>query len=167
MDNSTQYLFLASGVNNGEGFWIVGIKKCDENILEDENLLDCHRKELIGNESAKSILFAINLNINNLFNELRNKNYLIEKPSIGISFDIPLELLESIFDFWLEIYKNKEDWEICLGLLKVRKRISLTNLIKSKTLKGKSKKWATKVETLHTYVPNSQRIEKLNAPMWK
>ena len=46
MENSPQYLFLASGVNNGEGYWIVGIKNCDENILEDENLLDCHRKEL-------------------------------------------------------------------------------------------------------------------------
>ena len=92
LENSPQYLFLASGVNNGEGFWIVGIKNCDENILEDENLLDCHRKELIGNESAKDILLAINLNVNNLLNELRNKNYLIEKPSMGISFDIPLEI---------------------------------------------------------------------------
>ena len=73
MDNSSQYLFLASGVNNGEGFWIVGIKNCDEHILEDKYLLDCHRKELVGNESAKDILFAIHLNINNLFNELRNK----------------------------------------------------------------------------------------------
>ena len=49
MENSTQYLFLASGVNNGEGFWFVGIKNCDENIFEDENLLDFHRKELLGN----------------------------------------------------------------------------------------------------------------------
>ena len=167
MENSSQYLFLASGVNNGEGFWIVGIKNCDENILEDENLLDCHRKELIGSESAKNILLAINLNVNNLLNELRNKNYLIERPSIGISFDIPLEILENIFDFWLDIYKNKEAWEICLGLLKVRKRISLTNLIKSKSLKGNSQKWAIKVETLHTYVPNSLRIDKQNDPMWK
>ena len=62
MDNSAHYLFLASGVKNGEGFWIVGIKNCDEYIFEDENLLDCHRKELIGNESAKDILLAINLN---------------------------------------------------------------------------------------------------------
>ena len=106
MENSPQYLFLASGVNNGEGFWIVEVKNCDVNILDDKNLLDCHRKELIGNESAKDILFAINLNINNLFNELRNKNYLIERPSIGISFDIPLDILEGIFDFWLDIYKN-------------------------------------------------------------
>ena len=167
MENSPQYLFLASGVNNGEGFWIVGVKNCDENILEDKNLLDCHRKELIGNESAKDILFAINLNINNLFNELRKNNYLIEKPSIGISFNIPLDLLESIFDFWLDIYKNQEAWETCLGLLKVRKRISLTNLIRSQSLKGNSKKWAIKVENLHNYVPNSLRVEKINDPMWK
>ena len=167
MENSPQYLFLASGVNNGEGFWIVGIKNCDENILEDENLLDCHRKELLGNESAKDILFAINLNINNLFNELKNKNYLIERPSMGISFDIPLDILESIFDFWLDIYKNQEAWETCLGLLKVRRRISLTNLIESESLKGNSKKWAIKIETLHTYVPSSIRVDKLNDPMWE
>ena len=167
MEKSPQYLFLASGVNNGEGFWSVGVKNCDENILEDENLLDCHRKELIGNQSAKDILFAINLNIDNLVSELINKNYLIERPSMGISFDIPLDLLERIFDFWLDIYRNQEAWETCLGLLKIRKRISLTNLIKSGSLKGNSKKWATKVETLHTYVPNSLKVEKLNDPMWK
>ena len=167
MENTPQYLFLASGENNGEGFWIVGIKNCDENILDDENLLDCHRKELIGNESAKDILLAINLNVNNLLNELRNKNYLMERPSMGISFDLPLEILENIFDFWLDIYKNQEAWEACLGLLKVRKRIPLTNLIESESLKGNSKKWAMKIETLHTYVPSSQRIEKSNDPMWE
>ena len=166
MVNSPQYLFLASGANNGEGFWIVGIKNCDEKILEDENLLDCHRKELLGNESAKDIILAINLNVNNLLNELRNKNYLIERPSMGISFDIPLEILENIFDFWLDIYKNQEAWETCLGLLKVRKRIPLKNLIESDSLKGNSKKWAIKIETFHTYVPSSLRIEKINDPMW-
>ena len=166
LENTSKYLFLASGEKNGEGYWIVGVKNCDENIFEDKNLLDCHRKELVGNESAKDILFAINLNINNLLDELKNNNHLIVKPSIGISFDIPLDLLESIFDFWLDIYKNQESWETCLGLLKIRKRISLTNLIKSESLKGNSKKWAIKVETLHTYVPNSLKIEKKNKPMW-
>ena len=167
MENSPQYLFLASGHKEGEGFWIVGVKNCDENILDDKNLLDCHRKELIGNESAKAILFAINLNINNLLNALKNKNYLIERPSMGISFDIPLDILESIFDFWLDIYKNQDAWETCLGLLKVRKRISLRNLIEGGSLKGNSKKWATEIETLHNYVPNSLKLEKLNDPMWK
>ena len=167
LENSPYYLFLASGVKNGEGFWFVGVKNCDENVLEDKTLLDCHRKELIGYQSAKDILFAIKLNIDNLLHELRNKNYLIENPSMGISFDIPLDVLESIFDFWLDIYKNQVAWETCLGLLKIRKRISLTNLITSDSLKGNSKKWAIKVETLHTYVPNSLKIEKLNDPMWK
>ncbi len=167
MENSPQYLFLASGVKNEEGFWVVGVKNSDKDIEEDKNLLDCHRKELIGNETAKDILYAINLNINNLFNELRNKNHLIKRPSIGISFDIPLDVLESIFDFWLDIYKDQEAWETCIGLLKIRKRISLKNLIESESLKGNSKKWAIKVETLHNYVPNSPRIEKLNDPMWK
>ena len=167
MENSPQYLFLASGVKNGEGFWMVGVKNSDENFSKDKNRLDCHRKELIGNESAKEILFAINLNIDNLINELRNKNYLIESPSIGISFDIPLDILESIFDFWLDTYKNQEAWETCIGLLKIRKRIPLTKLIEQETLKGNSKKWAIKIETLHTYLPNSPKIEKLNDPMWK
>ena len=167
MKNSSQYLFLASGLKNGEGFWIVGVKNSDENILEDKKLLDCHRKELIGYESAKDILFAINLNINNLLIELRNNKKLIKIPSIGISFDIPLDLLESIFDFWVNIYKNPEEWETCLGLLKVRKRISLNNLIESRSLKGNSKKWAIKIESLHTFAQNPLKIEKLNDPMWK
>ena len=167
MDNSPQYLFLASGVKNGEGFWVIGVKDCDENILEDLNLLDCYRKELVGNESAKDILFAINLNISNLYDELRNKKYFIKIPPMGISFDFPLHLLESIFDFWLDLYKNQVAWETCLGLLKIRKRISLTNLVKSESLKGNSKKWAIKIETLHTYEPYSLKIEKVNDPMWK
>ena len=167
MKYSPQYLFLASGVKNGEGFWIVGVKNCAEDIFEDKNLLECHRKELIGYKSAEDILFAINLNINNLLNELRDNNYFLKKPSMGISFDIPLVLLESIFDFWLDIYKNQEGWETCIGLLKVRKRISLTNLIKGKSLKGNSKKWAIKIENLHTYVPNSPIVNKPNDPMWK
>ena len=37
LENSSQYLFLASGEKNGEGYWIVGIKNCDENIFEDKN----------------------------------------------------------------------------------------------------------------------------------
>ena len=75
--------------------------------------------------------------------------------------------MENIFDFWLDTYKEKEAWETCIGLLNVRKRISLSNLIKSESLKGNSKKWAIKIENLHTYVPSSLIIEKLNDPMWK
>ena len=167
MFNSSQFLFLASGAKNGEGFWFVGTKNTDENILSDENLLDCHRKELIGNESAKEIIFAINLNLNNLFEELEKNNYFFDKPSLGISFNIPLDVIENIFDFWLNMYKEKEYWKTCLGLLKIRKKVSLSNLIKSGSLKGNSKKWAIEIETLHTYIPNSAIKNIVKEPMWK
>ena len=167
MKSSSQFLFLASGVKDDEGFWFVGIKNSDKNILDDDVLLDCHRKELIGNESAKDILFAINLNLNNLINHLEKNNYLFDRPSLGFSFNIPLDVLENIFDFWLDRYKNKESWETCLGLLKIRKRVSLTNLIKSGSLKGNSKKWAIEVESLHSYLPDTAKKNNLNEPMWK
>ena len=38
LDNLAQYLFLASGEKNGEGFWMVGVKNCDENIIEDKKI---------------------------------------------------------------------------------------------------------------------------------
>ncbi len=167
MFNSSQFLFLASGVKNDEGFWFIGVKNSDENILDDKYLLDCHRKEIIGNESAKDIISAINLNLNNLFDELEKHKFLIYQPSLGISFNIPLNYIENIFDFWLDTYKEKEAWETCIGLLKIRKRISLSKIINSGSLKGNSKKWAIKVERLHSYKPSSFKSNHLNEPMWK
>ena len=164
---SSQFLFLASGVKNDEGYWFVGVKNSDENILDDKILLDCHRKELIGNDSAKDILFAINLNLNNIIKELKENKYLLDNPPLGISFNIPLAFLENIFDFWLDLYKKKLDWETCLGLLKTRKRISLTTLIKKEVLKGNSKKWAIEIEALHNFPSNSIEKGIKNEPMWK
>ena len=167
MKNSNKFLFLASGVKNDEGFWFIGVNNTDENILEDEYLVDFHRKELIGNESANDILFAINLNLNNLLEELRRENYMIDKPSLGISFDMPLEILENIYDFWLDTYREGTDWETCIGLLKTRKRLSLLNLINNNGLKGKSKNLAKKIETLHSYRPLSAKKILSKKPMWK
>ena len=73
MENRYLFLFLASGVVNDEGFWLIGVKNSDSKILDDKNLLECHRKELVGYESAKEILNAINLNLNNLINDLKKK----------------------------------------------------------------------------------------------
>ena len=167
MKISNQFLFLASGVKDGEGFWFLGVSDSDKNVLDNKYLLDCHRKELIGNESSKDILFAINLNINNLLNELEKQKYFLDKPSLGISFNIPLDVLERIFDFWLDVYKDQYSWEICIGLLKVRKKLSLSNLINNGSLKGNSKKWAIEIEALHNYLPNpvNDHIDKV--PMWK
>ena len=90
-----------------------------------------------------------------------------KKTSLGISFDIPLHVLENIFDFWLDKYKSKQDWETCLGLLKTKKRFPLSKLINSGSLKGNSKKWAIEIETLHSYKPNLIKNIISNEPMWK
>ena len=105
MKNNHLFLFLASGVINEKGFWLIGIKNSERKILDDKTLLECHRKELIGIDSAKEILDAINLNLKNLINDMKNKQLLIDHPPKGISFNIPLHLLENIFDFWLDKYK--------------------------------------------------------------
>ena len=167
MENSNLFLFLASGVLNDEGFWLIGVKSNDSQILDDKTLLECHRKELIGDESAKNILEAINLNLSNLIEDLKKNNVPLDKPPKGISFNIPLNVLENIYDFWLEKYKDKEVWETCIGLLKIRRRVSLTNIIKSNSIKGDSKKWALEIENLHYYKPYSVKNNSSNKPMWE
>ena len=167
MENNFLFLYLASGVENDEGFWLIGIKSNDSQILDDKTLLECHRKELIGDESAKDILDAINLNLDNLMNDFKKNNFPLDHPPKGIPFNIPLNVLENIFDFWIEKYKDQEVWEACLGLLKIRKRLSLENLINSDSIKGNSKKWAREIEDLHNYKPNSIKTNCSNEPMWK
>ena len=167
MENNNLFLFLASGVVNDEGFWLIGVKSNDAQILDDKTLLECHRKELIGDESAKNILDAINLNLSNLIEDLKNNNMPLDQPPKGISFNIPLNVLENIYDFWLEKYKDKEVWETCFGLLKIRRRMSLTNIIKSNSIKGDSKKWALEIEKLHNYKPYSVKNNSTNKPMWE
>ncbi|ABM72269.1 possible Josephin [Prochlorococcus marinus str. MIT 9515] len=167
MQNKYLFLILASGVVNDQGFWLIGVKNSDSIILDDKSLLECHRKELIGVESAKDILNAINLNLDNLMSDLKKKKIPLDAPPKGISFNIPLNTLENIFDFWLDKYKDKQAWETCFGLLKIRRRVSLTNLINSESIKGDSKKWALEIEELHTYKPNLIKNDNSIDPMWK
>lgn len=167
MKNNCLFLFLASGVVNDHGFWLIGIKNSEVKILDDKTLLECHRKELIGPDSARDILNAINLNLNNLLNDLKSQHFPLDDPPMGISLSIPLYILENIFDFWLEKYKDQDAWETCIGLLKIRRRVSLTTLINSESIKGDSKKWALQVEELHTYKLNSIVNNIKNEPMWK
>ena len=167
MKNRYLFLFLVSGVANDEGFWLIGINNSDKKILDDKTLLECHRKELIGEESAKDILEAINLNLENLITDLEKNHTPLDKPPIGISFNIPLNVLEKIFDFWLDKYKDKEAWETCFGLLKIRRRVSLTYIINSDYIRGDSKKWALDIEELHNYRPTPIENSIKNEPMWK
>ena len=165
--NSNLYLFLASGEKDGIGFWLINTTLNEFPILEDKDLLECHRKELIGEESSSEILFAINLNLNNLMNDIKKDQFKIEKPPKGISFNLPLSIVENIFDFWLEIYKDKTYWDTSIGLLKIKKRVSLTSIIKSKAIKNHVKELANIIEKLHSYRPITREKYENKDPMWK
>ena len=168
MSGSNLFLILASGEINGIGYWFIDKTANDNPTNDDENLIECHRKELIGEESAKMILFAIFLNLNNIHDDLKREGFVIDNPPKGISFSYPLYILENIFDFWVELYKDKNSWETCLGLLKIKKRNLLKSLILSDALKGNAKVWAPRIEALHKYRPETNRKKKkINEPMWK
>jgi len=164
---SNLFLFLANGELNGTGFWLIDTSTSDEPLSENKSLLECHRKELIGQKSAEEIIYAINLNLNNLYDDLNKEGYKIEKPVKGISYSLPLTLLEKFFDFWLERYKKPSEWETCLGLLKIKQRFPLTSIISSSGIKGNVKEWAPRIENLHKYRPDSFNPTKVNEPMWK
>ena len=162
------FLILASGEINGIGYWLIDTTFNDTPTNDDKNLIECHRKELIGKESAEMILFAIFLNLSNINDDLKREGYVIDNPPKGISFSFPLNILENIFDFWLELYKDKNSWETCLGLLKIKKRNLLKSLIISNVLKGSAKEWAPRIEELHKYRPEiNRKKKKINEPMWK
>ena len=167
MIDSNLFLYLASGELNGHGFWIIDTSLNESPLMENKYLLDCHRKELIGAESAKEVTYAINLNLNNIYNELTKEGYNIDIPIKGISFSFPLTLLENIFDFWIERYKKPDEWESCLGLLKIKQRFPLTSIINSDAIKGNAKEWAPKIEKLHNYRPNNKNQIDIKTPMWK
>ena len=164
---SNLFLYLASGELNGNGFWIIDTSLNESPLIEKKYLLDCYRKELVGEESAKEIMYAINLNLKNIFSELVKEGYKIEKPIKGISFSFPLILLENIFDFWMERYQKPPEWETCLGLLKIKQRFSLISMINSDAIKGHVKEWARKIESLHSYKPDKKTQIIIQKPMWR
>jgi len=161
------YLILASGEINGIGFWLIDTTSNEFPMIENKDLLECHRKELIGEESAGDILFAINFNFNNLINDLQKDGFNINKPPKGISFNLPLDVIEDIFDFWIYTYKNKNTWQTAIGLLKIKKRVSLTSIIKSKAIKNHVKELANIIEKLHSYRPITREKYENKDPMWK
>ena len=161
------YLILASGEINGIGFWLIDTTSNEFPMIENKDLLECHRKELIGEESAGDILFAINFNFNNLINDLQKDGFNINQPPKGISFNLPLNVIEDIFDFWIDTYKNKNTWQTAIGLLKIKKRVSLTSIIKSKAIKNHVKELANIIERLHSYRPITREKYENKDPMWK
>ena len=65
------------------------------------------------------------------------------------------------------LYKHKNSWRTSLGLLKMKKRISLSSIIKSNAIKSHVKDLAFIIEKLHTYRPCTTEKYKNKDPMWK
>ena len=167
MINKNLFLILASGELNGVGYWLIDTTFNESPLIENKELFECHRKELIGEESAINILYAINLNLENLLHDIKEEGFAVEKPPKGISYTLPLDVMENIFDFWLETYQNNSLWETSLGLLKIKKRLSLLNIIESQGIKRHVQKLAIIIENLHKYRPNMPTAQNNIDPMWK
>ncbi len=166
MKENFLYIILASFADNVNGYWIIDTTRNEDPTLDNKNIIECHRKELIGEESAKDILFAINLNLENLNNEIRKEGYHINSTPKGISYDIPLNVLEEIFDFWSNTYKNSSSWKKCIGILKMKRRVLLSDLIRNKGVKGNLREWGPTIDKLHSYRPNQSEGLNIKVPMW-
>ncbi len=160
------FLYLVNGESNGKGFWKISLTTYSDPLKADNCFFECHRKELLGNDAAKKILNAIEITIENLINDCIDDGYKIIIPAEGISYDLPLTILEEIYDFWLNLYHDSKLFEKVFALLIVRKKINFSDPDIFKALKGFTAKWAQEIERLHSYRPSSKRNIFHKDPMW-
>tara|TARA_B100000214_G_scaffold279245_1_gene209035 strand:- start:502 stop:1008 length:507 start_codon:yes stop_codon:yes gene_type:complete len=162
-------LYLASGVIEGVGFWVINFTE-DENIFNSlgSKLLECYRKELFGLDGAIAVKGAINTTLDILcLNSIYDK-YKLDKYNTAYSSEIPIDLIEDIFDLWAYNYNNEILWKKYIGLLNLRKKIKTSNNYIKIGLKGDAFKFATKLDRLLSFSPNdsSLRTSKSKDLMW-
>ena len=161
-------LYLISAEKSGEGFWKIGSSKHEDPLKEDKkHFIECFRKELVGISAAKELEKAIALNIDNLIADCLRDGFDFQQPTEGISYDLPLNLLENIYDFWFDLYKKPDLWKKCMGLLNCRGNISFSHPAMVKGLIGSTAEWGLKIEGLHSFRPPSPRRKREpKNPMW-
>ena len=162
-------LYLASGVFKGVGFWIVNFTE-EENIFNSlgSKLLECYRKELFGRDGAIEVKDAINTTLDILcLNSIYDK-YKLDNYNTGYSSEIPINLIEDIFDLWAYNYKNEILWKKYIGVLNLRKKIKISNNYINIGLKGDTYEFATKLDELLSFrqVNLKFRQDKYNDLMW-
>ncbi len=161
--NDSVNLYLASGVHVDEGYWEISYTDSYNPVnIKDTKLLECYRNELVGLDAAEEIKEAICSTLNILINDCNTEGYSIDQFNDSYSYDIPLTVIENIFDFWLDIYHDPGVWKKCIGLLRIRKRVSFAKDILLNNLKGNSYKYAFKLENLLCYRPASFLKETTN-----
>ena len=162
-------LYLASGVFKGVGFWVVNFTE-EENIFNSlgSKLLECYRKELFGLDGAIEVKDAINttldiLCLNSIFDKYKLDNY-----NTGYSSEIPINIIEDIFDLWAYNYNNEILWKKYIGLLNLRKKIKTSNNYINIGLKGDTYELAIKLDELLSFRPIdfSFKNNKSNDLMW-
>ena len=167
--NNAVNLYLASGVSEGIGFWVVNFTD-EDNVFNslDSKLLECYRKELFGLEGAIEVKKAINATLDILSCDSKLDKYKLDNNNIGYSSEIPIYLIEDIFDLWASNYNNKNLWKKYIGVLNFRKKIKKNNNYIQIGLKGDTYAFAMKLDQLISFRPInlSFRIDKSKDLMW-
>ena len=162
-------LYLASCVSEGVGFWVVNFTE-EENIFNSlgSKLLECYRKELFGLDGAIEVKDAINTTLDILcLNSIYDK-YKLDNYNTGYSSEIPINLIEDVFDLWAYNYNNEILWKKYIGLLNLRKKIKTSNNYINIGLKGDTYQFAIKLDRLLSFRPinSTIRLDKSNDLMW-
>ena len=162
-------LYLASGVCKGIGFWLINFTEEDDIYNSfGTKLLECYRKELFGIEGAIEVKGAINTTLDILAFDLKFDRYNFENSNIGYSSEIPINIIEDIFDLWAYNYNNQIIWKKYIGLLNFRKKFRINNNYINLGLKGDTYEFAMKLNELLSLrsVDSPCRIDKNNELMW-
>ena len=162
-------LYLASGVSDGIGFWVVNFTE-EENIFNSlsSKLLECYRKELFGLQGAIEVKEAINTTLDILAFDSKFDRYKLDNSNIAYSSEIPINLIEDIFDLWAYNYNNQTIWKKYIGLLNFRKKFKINNNYINIGLKGDTYAFAMKLDELLSFKPSNStfRKDRSNELMW-
>ena len=162
-------LYLASGVSEGIGFWLVNFTE-EENILHSlgDKLLECYRKELFGIEGAIEVKDAINTTLDILSYDSKFDQYKFDNFNKGYSSEIPIDIIEDIFDLWSYNYNNENVWKKYIGLLNFRKQIKTNNNFINLGLKGDTYDFAMKLDKIFSFRLNDSSfgLDRNNELMW-
>ncbi len=168
MTNSVN-LYLASGVYDGVGFWFIDFTDEDDIFKSLENkLLECYRKELFGLDAAIEVKEAIYSTLDILVIESSIVYCKLSNSTKGYSSEIPLSIIEDIFDLWAYNYSDNILWKKYIGLLNFRRKIRKSNNYINIGLKGKTYEFAMKLDKLLSFRPanSSLMIDRSNELMW-
>ena len=162
-------LYLASGVFKGVGFWVINFTE-EENIFNSlgSKLLECYRKELFGLEGAIEVKGAINTTLDILCLDSKYDRYKLDHYNTAYSSEIPINVIEDIYDLWVYNFSNENLWKKYIGLLNLRKKVKINNNYINIGLKGETYEFAMKLDGLLSFNPinTSFKKDRNNELMW-